>query len=91
MIKKFALTLAVAGSLAAPVGCTQTEGRNAAIGAAGGAVAGQLIGGDTRSTVGGAIIGATAGVLVANRRNDQGECLYRLPDGRTYYDTCPRR
>ena len=91
-MKKFVLSLGVAGLLAAPItACTQTEQRNAAVGAAGGAIAGQLIGGNTESTVAGAVIGATAGVLVANAgRNDRGQCLYRDPrTGTRYYAACP--
>ena len=84
---RLTLGLALAAGLAA---CTQTEQRNAAVGAAGGAIAGQLIGGDTESTVAGAAIGATAGVLVANAgRNDRGQCLYEDRNGRRYYADCP--
>ena len=87
-MKKFVLSLAMAGSLSAPmVGCTQTEAQNAAIGAAGGAVAGQLIGGNTESTVAGAVIGATAGVLLARR--DDGRCVYRNSRGQRYVAACP--
>lgn len=87
-ILKIALVLSVSGPLAA---CTQTETRNAAVGAAGGAVAGQLIGGDTESTVAGAVIGATAGVLVANAgKDDRGLCLYEDRNGRRYRAECPR-
>ena len=90
-MKKFVLSLAMAGTLSAPiVGCTQTEQRNAAVGAAGGAIAGQLIGGNTESTIAGAVIGATAGVLVANAgKNSAGQCLYERPNGRRFYARCP--
>ena len=87
-MKKFVMSLAMVGALAAPIACTQTEQRNAAVGAAGGAIAGQLIGGDTRSTVGGAVIGATAGVLLARR--DDGRCVYRNSRGERYVAACPR-
>lgn len=84
-------TLALTGFLSAGlVGCTATEQRNAAVGAAGGAIAGQLIGGDTESTVAGAAIGATAGILVAGApKNSSGECLYRDRNGREFFADCP--
>lgn len=93
MIKKFALTLAIAGSLAAPVGCTQTQ--KVAGGAAAGAAAGQLLGRDTRSTIAGAVIGGTAAFLVTDaqdnvRKNARGECLYDPPNEPAYYAACPR-
>jgi osmotically inducible lipoprotein OsmB len=65
---RFAL-LAVAGlALGAcetgPYSQTSPQVRNAAVGAAGGAVAGQLLGGDTESTLAGAAIGGVGGALV---------------------------
>lgn len=84
MIKKFALSLAVVGSLGA-AGCTQTEQ------AVGGAVAGGAIGaiaGGTDGALIGAAIGGTAGVLLA--RLDNGNCRYRDRRGRVYIARCPR-
>lgn len=85
MMKKIALTLAVAGSLAAPVGCTQTET------AVGGAVAGGLVGGAIDGTSGalvGAGVGAVAGALL--NRQGNGQCLYADGKGGTYTARCPR-
>ena len=80
----------VAGLVAPLAACTQTEQRNVAVGAAGGAVAGQLLGRDTESTVAGAVIGGTAGLLVSGAaRNNRGECLYEDRNGRRYYAACP--
>lgn len=88
ILTQLTLVVAIGGPLAA---CTQTEQRNAAVGAVGGAVAGQLIGGDTEATVAGAAIGATAGVLIANAgRDDRGLCLYRDNRGREFRAECPR-
>ena len=87
-MKKFALALAMAGSLSAPmIGCTQTQ--QVAGGAAAGAVAGQLIGRDTGSTVAGAIIGGAAAFLVSENRNSRGECLWRRKNGDQFYAPCP--
>jgi osmotically inducible lipoprotein OsmB len=43
--------------------CGQTMEQRAATGAIAGAAAGQVIGGDTRSTVAGAVIGGVAGAV----------------------------
>ena len=92
-MKKFVLSLAMAGSLAVPmVGCTQTE--KVVAGTAAGAAAGQLLGGDTEATVAGGIIGGLAAYLVTDsqnnvRRNARGECLYDPPNRRPYYAPCP--
>ena len=64
--KTFAL-LAVAASLSACAGMTQTQ-RNTATGAVIGGVAGNLIGGDTGSTLGGAALGGVIGSQVHRHR-----------------------
>ncbi|MGL4253488.1 MAG: YMGG-like glycine zipper-containing protein [Fusobacteriaceae bacterium] len=63
LIAAFLLTLAL-------VGCAETsyQRRSAVGGAALGALAGQLIGGDSRATLIGAGIGAVAGGAVARHR-----------------------
>ena len=80
-----ALTLGLAG-------CTTSE-RNiaipAAVGAGGGALLGQAIGGDTESTLIGAGIGAAAGALVGAASNRPGECVYRDGRGQRYIAECP--
>lgn len=59
-IIKIAPAVAVLSLLAA---CGTTMEQRAATGAVGGAVAGQVIGGDTEATVAGAAIGGVAGAL----------------------------
>lgn len=95
MMKKIVLSLAVAGSLGT-VGCAQgtgptnQEARNTAIGAGAGAIAGQLLGGDTESTIAGAVVGGAGAFLVTNaRRNDRGQCLYEdRSTGKRFYADC---
>ena len=61
-----ATLLAGATALAGCTGDPQID--NTAMGAAGGAVLGQLLGGDTGATVAGAAIGGIAGHMVAQNR-----------------------
>ena len=63
-IIKIAPAVAVLSLLAA---CGTTMEQRAATGAVGGAVAGQVIGGDTKSTVAGAAIGGVAGAVTRPR------------------------
>jgi osmotically inducible lipoprotein OsmB len=65
MIVKLAPIVAVTGLLAA---CGTTMEQRAATGAIGGAVAGQVLGGDTGATVAGAAIGGVAGAATTPRR-----------------------
>lgn len=76
-----ALTLATAIS-----GCTTTE-KGVAVGAVGGALIGQAIGGDTGATLLGAGIGAVAGGLVGNAL-EPGYCIYQRKNGTRYKARC---
>ena len=64
---KTAALIALAASLSACNGLTQTQ-RNTATGAVIGGVAGNLIGGDTASTLGGAALGGVIGSQVHRHR-----------------------
>lgn len=64
-ILKLAPVVAVVGLLAA---CGTTMEQRAATGALGGAVAGQVLGGNTTATVGGAVAGAAVGAATTPRR-----------------------
>src|SRR5438445_9964345 len=85
---------------AALAGCAQTEGQQRAttgalIGGAGGALVGQAIGGNTKSTVIGAASGALLGAVVGSattpqRRGDQ-LCRYQDRYGRIYTAPCDDR
>jgi len=99
IIKKVALAVLMTAALA---GCeTQTESQQrtttgALLGGAGGALVGQAIGHDTKSTVIGAASGALLGAVVGNAttpqepRNNQ-LCRYRDPSGRIYVAPCDDR
>ncbi|MFD2236317.1 YMGG-like glycine zipper-containing protein [Aureimonas populi] len=80
-----ALTLGLAGC--------QSVDRNVAVpagvGALGGALVGQAIGGNTESTLIGAGVGAAAGALVGAATNRPGECVYRDGRGQRYVAACP--
>ena len=85
------LTLALAG-------CAQTEqqqrtGTGALLGGAGGALVGQAIGGNTKSTVIGAASGALLGAVVGSATAPRGEqmCRYRAADGRIFQAPCDDR
>ncbi|MES2860832.1 MAG: YMGG-like glycine zipper-containing protein [Pseudomonadota bacterium] len=58
------------GAMAMLAACGTTMEQRAATGAIGGAVAGQVIGGDTKSTVAGAAIGGVAGAATTPRRRN---------------------
>lgn len=76
-----ALTLATSVT-----GCTTTE-KGVAVGAVGGALVGQAIGGDTGSTLLGAGIGAVAGGLIGNAM-EPGYCIYQRKNGTRYKARC---
>jgi surface antigen len=83
------LAIVMALSLStAIVGCTTTE-QGATAGAVGGALVGQAIGGNTKSTLIGAGVGAVAGALIGESMKRKGYCLYRKPSGVTYEAPCP--
>ena len=85
---KTLIKLAFVSTLIAPLAaCTQTE-QNTLLGAGAGAAAGQLLGGNTESTVAGAVIGGAAGYIITDRQNSQGQCLYRYDNGTTGYGPC---
>jgi len=97
-VKKAILAMLVTAALA---GCeTQTEGQQRAttgalVGGAGGALLGQAIGGNTKSTVIGAASGALLGAVVGSattpqRREDQ-QCRYQDRYGRIYIAPCDDR
>ncbi len=68
-------------------GCVDTQSqmqRSALIGAASGALVGQAIGGDTKSTLIGTAIGATSGALIGNQMNNNTQC-YCDKYGNMYY------
>ena len=86
---------------AALTGCSETTspqdrsaGTGALVGAAGGALVGQALGGDTKSTVigaaGGALLGAAVGTAAAPR-GGRDMCRYRDYDGRVYVARCDDR
>ena len=76
-------------------GCAATEqeqraGTGALIGAGAGALAGQAIGGNTRSTVAGAGAGALLGAVVGTASTPRSTeyCRYRRSDGTIYTARC---
>ncbi len=95
--KKLAAAAAIALSVAI-AGCAQTEGQQRAttgalVGGAGGALVGQAIGGNTKSTVIGAASGALLGAVVGSATTPRGEqmCRYRASDGRIFTAPCDDR
>lgn len=78
-------------------GCETTEqnqraGTGALIGAGAGALAGQALGRDTKSTVVGAaaggILGAAVGTATTPRRGNENLCRYQRRDGSIYNAPC---
>jgi hypothetical protein len=98
IIKKAILAVLMTAALA---GCeTQTEGQQRAttgalIGGAGGALVGQAIGGNTKSTVigaaSGALLGAVVGSATTPQRRGQQLCRYQDRYGRIYTAPCDDR
>jgi outer membrane lipoprotein SlyB len=81
-------------------GCATSEqqqraGTGALLGAGAGALAGQAIGGNTKSTVvgaaGGALLGAAIGTATTPKRRGEELCRYRAPDGSVYTAPCDER
>ncbi len=95
------LAVTVIALTAALAGCSETTspqqrsaGTGALVGAAGGALVGQAIGGNTRSTVAGAAGGALLGAVVGTATAPRGQqyCRYRDYDtGRVYEAPCDDR
>ncbi len=89
-MKKIMIAIAGAGLLASacasdPYGNTNQTVRQGAIGAAIGAAAGQLIGGDTEATVAGAAIGGAVGAIRGSSQDRQNQQRYRAANGQYYY------
>ncbi|RWC86756.1 MAG: glycine zipper 2TM domain-containing protein [Mesorhizobium sp.] len=82
---------------AALAGCqSQTEGQQRAttgalLGGAGGALVGQAIGGNTKSTVSGALLGAVVGSATTPQRREDQLCRYQDRYGRIYTAPCDDR
>ncbi len=78
------LTLATAAMLFIG-GCAETSAeKGALIGAGGGALVGQAVGHDTKSTVIGAALGGIAGAAIGDAQDTRHK-YYRDQYGRTYY------
>lgn len=98
-IPRFA-AIGMVAVVTALAGCSETTspqqrsaGTGALLGAAGGALAGQAIGRDTKSTIVGAGAGALLGAVVGTAAAPRGEqmCRYRDYDGRIYVAPCDDR
>ena len=99
-IPRFA-AIGMVALVTALAGCSETTspqqrsaGTGALLGAAGGALVGQALGGDTRSTIAGAGAGALLGAVVgtaAAPREVREMCRYRDYDGRIYVAPCDER
>lgn len=88
------LAMAVAGCSETTSPQQRSAGTGALVGAAGGALVGQAIGRDTRSTVigaaSGALLGAAVGTASAPREGEE-MCRYRDNNGRIYVARCDDR
>ena len=99
-MKRHTMTIAATLMALALAGCATSEqeqraGTGALIGAGAGALAGQAIGRDTRSTVvgagAGALLGAVVGTATTPQRRGEEMCRYRGSDGRIYVARCNDR
>jgi outer membrane lipoprotein SlyB len=97
--RKMAVAAAVLAAMAL-AGCAASEqqqraGTGALIGAGAGALAGQALGGDTKSTIagaaGGALLGAVVGTATTPKRRGEEMCRYRADDGSVYTAPCDER
>ena len=68
-------------------GCTSTQ-KGATVGAVGGALVGQAIGGNTEATLIGAAAGGLAGALIGDAVGRPGYCRYRNSRGQIYEARC---
>jgi outer membrane lipoprotein SlyB len=98
-MKRHTMIIVATLTALALAGCETSEqqqraGTGALIGAGAGALAGQAIGRDTRSTVigagAGALLGAAVGTATTPRRGEE-MCRYRGSDGRIYVARCDER
>ena len=87
-MKKISAIILSLSMLAGVAGCTTTE-QGAVVGAAGGALVGQAIGGDTKSTLIGAAVGGVTGALIGESMKKKGYCRYRDKYGVIYEAPCP--
>ena len=88
-MKKISATLAalvMAGSVA--TGCTNSDVRAGAVGAAVGTGAGLIAGGNTESVLLGAAAGAAAGVIIGRVANNSNQCYYSNGRGGYYKSSC---
>jgi len=67
------IVVAISAGLVFVGGCESDAQTGAGVGVLGGALAGQLIGGDTKSTMIGAAAGAGAGYMIGNERDKKKE------------------
>ncbi len=95
---RFGVVLALVGMLIVPIGCDDQE-KGTAIGAAGGAIVGGLIGDRSGNATQGMLIGAGAGALAGNaigatrdkkKLRDENEQLRRELERREYEDELQR-
>ncbi len=89
-MKKIQMTTLVLASISliGMTGCMETGAEQGAlIGAGGGALLGQAIGGDTKSTMIGAALGGITGAAIGDYQDKQhpNRQYYRDQYGRTYY------
>jgi len=84
-----ATLIAASASMILMSGCastgTTTTADGALLGAAGGALVGQAIGGNTGSTLVGAAVGGLAGGAIGNNEEKKNRRYYRDSRGATYY------
>lgn len=94
---RFAAIAATALLAISVAGCETSEqnqraGTGALIGAGAGALAGQALGRDTKSTLvgaaGGALLGAAVGTATTPRGGNENLCRYQRPDGTIYNAPC---
>lgn len=88
-MKKLHLALAGGAAVIAMAGCastgTSTTTDGALVGAAGGALVGQAVGHDTKSTLVGAALGGVAGAAIGANEEQKNRRYYRDEYGHTYY------
>ncbi len=90
VVKKCAIAAIAALALTACTTQEQQRGTTGAVvGGLGGALIGQAVGGNTKSTLIGAALGAGAGALIGVATAQPGKCRYRDARGREYIADCP--
>jgi phage tail tape-measure protein len=85
--------LIIAATCLSLAACTTTQ-QGAVVGAGAGAIVGAATTGNLVGTAVGAgiggVVGAAAGSLIGKRQGYSNQCVYQLPNGDRYYDTCPK-